>query len=159
MFKYDKKLALLWVVFGIIPFLLDRITKYLVIINVIVSQVICSIANIYVTYNRGVAWGLGSDLHETSTIVLQCFIGCVLLYFVWYMRHVLHNKILTMACMLILSGGVSNYLDRLMYGGVIDFIQLHVGDWFFPVFNVADVSISIGAVLLLYGILMDFHES
>jgi len=160
MYKYDRKqLALQWMIFACIPFLLDRVTKYLVVTNVIFSQVICSFFNVYVTYNRGVAWGVGSDLHETSTMFLQLFIGCVLIYFVWYMRHVLHNKILTTACMLILSGGISNYLDRIMYGGVVDFIQLHIGEWFFPVFNVADVSITVGAVLLLYGILMDFNES
>lgn len=52
---------------------------------------------------------------------------------------------------LILGGAVGNLIDRLLLGHVVDFIQLHYGGWFFPAFNIADASITIGAMLLLGG--------
>jgi signal peptidase II len=136
----------------LITFLLDRITKYLVISEIIQTQMITDFFNIFVTFNRGIAWGIGSDLHDTHTFMLYTFIACVLIYFIYYLKEVLHSKVLTAACMFILSGGISNFIDRIWYGSVIDFIQLHWGDWYFPVFNVADVSITIGAAIFLLGI-------
>lgn len=148
MYRYAR-----WSLFFIVPFLLDRYTKYLVLINVIQSNVVTAFFNFYVTFNRGIAWGIGNELHGTHTIMLNTFIACVLIYFAFYMRHMLHNNYLTVACMLILAGGISNFIDRVWYGSVIDFLQFHWGDWFFPVFNVADISITLGALLLLYGII------
>ena len=55
----------------------------------------------------------------------------------------------TLSIMLILSGAVSNIIDRLTYGCVIDFIDLH----FWPVFNLADVFITMGAIMLIYRML------
>jgi signal peptidase II len=85
-------------------------------------------------------------------MMLYAFIGCVLLYFIYYLKEVFHNKILATACMFIVSGGISNFIDRIWYGSVIDFVQLHYNDWYFPVFNVADVSITIGAIIFLLGV-------
>jgi signal peptidase II len=135
-----------------VTFLLDRITKYFVIKEFITSQIITEYFNIFVTFNRGIAWGIGGDLHDTYTMMLYAFIGCVLLYFIYYLKEVFHNKILATACMFIVSGGISNFIDRIWYGSVIDFVQLHYNDWYFPVFNVADVSITIGAIIFLLGV-------
>lgn len=145
MYKYAR-----WSLFFVIPFVLDRWTKYLVLIDVIRTTIVTNFFNVYVTFNRGIAWSIGSDLQDMHRFMLNFFIACVLIYFISYMRHVLHNAYLTIACMLILAGGVSNFIDRLWYGSVIDFLQFHCLDWFFPVFNIADVSITFGAILLLY---------
>jgi len=51
---------------------------------------------------------------------------------------------------LIISGALGNAIDRLIYGYVIDFIDLHVGSFHWPAFNIADTAISIGIVLFLY---------
>jgi signal peptidase II len=147
-----------WIILFALPLFADRITKYLVLSGAWQSQIIAPFFNLYVTYNHGIAWSMGSDLHDNAAILLKIFIAVVLIYFAWYMRTIMHNGVLAMACMLILSGGISNFLDRIMYGSVVDFIQLHLGDWFFPVFNVADVAISVGALLLLYGLLVVEHD-
>lgn len=139
-----------YIIVFLASFFLDRLTKYWIITGFIKPQVVCSFFNIYVTFNRGIAWGIGSDLHDWYTKILYLFIACLLLYFIYYLKNILHNKILSIACMFILSGGISNFIDRIWYGAVIDFIQLHLHEWYFPVFNVADISISFGAALLLY---------
>lgn len=148
MFKYAK----LWPWF-IIPFLVDRYTKYLVLIDWIRSTTICDFMNIYVTYNRGISWGIGSDLDDGHRLLLNLFIAGVLLYFIYSMRTMVHNIYLSIAGMLILAGGISNFIDRVWYGNVIDFLQFHINDWYFPVFNIADVSITVGAILMLYVII------
>jgi len=53
------------------------------------------------------------------------------------------------ALALILAGAVGNLIDRAWLGQVIDFIQVYYDRWYFPVFNVADISINIGAALLV----------
>lgn len=143
MYKYVK-ISLLF----LISFMLDRWTKYLVLQGVLESCMINNWLNVCVAYNRGIAWGIGSDSFFNNGFVLPVIIFCVLAYFTWYMYQCIHDTMLITACALILSGGVSNLCDRISYGRVIDFIQLHYGDWYFPVFNVADVSITVGALLL-----------
>ena len=51
--------------------------------------------------------------------------------------------------MLIIGGAVGNVIDRLLYGYVIDFIDVFYGSWHWPTFNIADSAISVGAFLLL----------
>jgi signal peptidase II len=59
------------------------------------------------------------------------------------------EKLLCIALSLILGGAAGNVLDRLMYGAVVDFIDLHYANWHWPAFNVADSAICIGAVLII----------
>ena len=138
----------------VMTFLLDRISKYWVITEFIENQEVNDFFNIFVTFNRGIAWGIGGDLHDTYTKILYAFIACVLIYFIFYLKEFFHNMIFAIASVFILSGGISNFIDRIWYGSVIDFIQLHWGDWYFPVFNVADVSITIGAVIFLLAVFL-----
>ncbi|MBI2344536.1 signal peptidase II [Candidatus Dependentiae bacterium] len=138
-----------WIIF-FISFFLDRITKYWIITGIIKPQVIGSCFNIYITFNRGIAWGIGSNFHSYYSNILYFFIAGLLIYFIYYLKSILHNKILSVACMLILAGGISNFIDRIWYGAVVDFLQLHWNYWYFPVFNVADVSITVGALFILY---------
>ena len=50
----------------------------------------------------------------------------------------------------ILAGALGNLYDRFLLGYVIDFIEIHYGNFYWPIFNIADISISIGVILLLY---------
>jgi len=139
----------------VVPFLLDRMTKYLIVSEVWQSQAITSFFNIYFTYNQGIAWSIGSGLDGEYVTLVMLVIAAILVYFAWYMYLVASDRKMLGSCLLILSGGVSNFLDRMWFGGVVDFIQLHLGSWYFPVFNVADVAITIGALCLSYFFLCD----
>lgn len=59
------------------------------------------------------------------------------------------NVMVASALALVLGGAFGNLIDRAAYGWVIDFISLHWGEWYFPAFNVADASITVGAALLI----------
>ena len=68
---------------------------------------------------------------------------------VWLHRLKPEEKWLAAALALILAGAVGNLIDRVWLGQVIDFIQVYYDRWYFPVFNLADIAINIGAALLV----------
>lgn len=104
------------------------------------------IINIYCTNNSGAAWSMFAGhtwflLSVTIVIMLVC-IALLLKYGV-------KDKLMFWAMMLVLSGGIGNMIDRIFRGGeVVDFIQLDF--WkSYPIFNIADCAIVIGACLLM----------
>ncbi len=71
------------------------------------------------------------------------------LYILWLLRKNQTDKLLSFALSFILGGALGNVLDRMMYGAVVDFIDLHYGNWHWPAFNIADSAICIGATLIV----------
>jgi signal peptidase II len=59
------------------------------------------------------------------------------------------EKLFCSGLALILGGAVGNLIDRMAWGHVVDFLQLHAGGWYWPAFNVADSAITVGAVLVV----------
>ncbi len=157
MLKFVKKAHLhLFLLCFVVPLLIDRLTKYFIVHGIWKSHSVTSVLNIYFTYNRGIAWGIGSNLDHEYVMLTTVVVASVLFYFAWYLRLVADDHKMLGSCLLILSGGVSNFFDRIWFGGVIDFIQFHWANWFFPVFNIADVCITVGALLLSYFFLCDY---
>lgn len=103
-----------------------------------------------VTYNRGVSWSLLSYKSmigfSAVTLLIMGVIGLLVMHMVTEYRknNMLFGEIL------VLGGALSNLYDRLVYGGVLDFIRLQYGSWVFPVFNVADIAIVGGVLIMLY---------
>lgn len=75
---------------------------------------------------------------------------------VWMFKTSATQKLLLIALSFVLSGAIGNMIDRIYQGFVIDFIDFHYAGWHFPTFNVADICINIGVVLL---ILTEFKKS
>lgn len=73
------------------------------------------------------------------------------IYILILLRKSLTEKLLCIALSLILGGALGNVLDRMMYGAVVDFIDLYYGNWHWPAFNIADSAICIGAALIIWG--------
>ncbi len=68
---------------------------------------------------------------------------------VWIFKTPVAQRITLAALALVLSGAIGNMIDRIYQGFVIDFIDFHYAGWHFPIFNVADICISMGALLLI----------
>jgi len=81
-------------------------------------------------------------------VVLAVVVCTVLL--VWLGRLQRHETRIALPLSLIIGGAAGNVIDRVLYGYVIDFIDVYYGDWHWPTFNVADSAISVGAALLLF---------
>lgn len=133
-----------------VPLFIDRVTKYCVISQIIPDQQILSFLDVYLTYNRGISWGVGSSEHHGQFVFISFLVALVLLMFCWFMYKTPMNRMALGACLVILSGALSNFYDRIHFGGVVDFILFYWGSWWFPVFNMADVFIFCGTCVLLY---------
>ena len=99
--------------------------------------------------NRGIAFGQlqeGGSFGRWFFVVLA--IAAALAVFVYFLRTPRNDDRVMGACALLLAGIVGNLTDRVRLGYVIDFIAMHAGSYHWPTFNVADASISIGALLL-----------
>ncbi len=126
---------------------LDYLTKRLVNTHIDQSEAIplLSFLRIVHVQNKGAAFGLFSDIGNSIFIIIS-FIAIILV--VVYLLNI-KGGIETFSLSLILGGAIGNLIDRLLRGGVIDFIDFYIGKWHWPAFNVADSSLTIGMVLFL----------
>jgi signal peptidase II len=139
-------------------FALDRLTKWIIESRVSFVEsyrVIPGFFDIVHSENRGVAFGLLNDsTSEWRTVLLVAFslvaVG-VVGYTLWKSAHLSWNTVYGLA--LILGGAAGNVFDRLLSGRVTDFLELYVGEWHWPTFNMADSAIVIGSGLLLLDLL------
>ncbi len=102
-------------------------------------------------YNEGAAWSFLSDAggwQRWFFVVLTFVVSIALI--VWIYRSWRSEALLAFSLSLVLGGAIGNLIDRLLYGHVIDFIQWHYGGWYFPTFNVADMSITAGAAIMIW---------
>ena len=138
---------LLWSLLAGIIIILDQLTKYLVVENIGKTQVITLIPKVldlvYVK-NTGAAFNiLSGRIGFLSIISLLFVIGVI-----WYMIvKKPQNRLFCIALMLLFSGAVGNMADRIFRGFVVDFIKTVFIE--FPVFNIADIAITCGAILLI----------
>lgn len=107
--------------------------------------------NLALGYNRGVSFGMLADVGGWQRWPLVILALAVALWLVvWLARHPVSGEATSkLALALIIGGALGNAVDRMAYGHVTDFIQLHWRGWAWPTFNLADVAISLGAILLV----------
>ena len=108
-----------------------------------------SFLNISYIGNSGGALGLFEEnqMAVRSALFLIFLILCLFLIFVFLRKT--QNRFLILALSFILGGAVGNYLDRARLGYVIDFIEWHIKGWHSPIFNVADLFITTGILIIL----------
>jgi signal peptidase II len=106
--------------------------------------------NLTLVYNRGAAFGFLNDAAGWQNVffVGVAIAACVVIGYLLHRADV-RNYGSTVGLTLILGGAVGNVIDRLIYGHVIDFIDVYYRSWHWPAFNVADSAITIGAILLV----------
>jgi signal peptidase II len=130
---------------------IDRICKIIIFKNIPVGRsipVIEGIFHISPAYNKGIAFGLCRSCHINILTAVSLLAIILILYIMLIKRPGRH--MLMIGFSLILGGAAGNLIDRLAYGHVLDFIDLRV--W--PVFNIADSCITIGAGLILWNLLV-----
>lgn len=108
------------------------------------------------TENRGIAFGQlqeGGSVGRWFFVILAIAAAIGVLYY--FLRTPRNDDRILGACALLLAGITGNLTDRIRFGYVIDFISAHAGSYHWPVFNVADASICVGALLLAYDLLVE----
>lgn len=131
--------------------IIDRVTKHLAItFEGTTASILPGLSFVYVK-NRGISWGM-FYAHSFPTFVLMSTIVAMVIGVLGaytYQRWMQNQSII--GEVLVLTGALCNMLDRVLYAGVIDFIEFSYRGWTFPVFNVADVAIVIGVGIMLIG--------
>ena len=133
-------------------FLIDRITKELVIRyvenNFDYEIFTSNYLNIILTWNDGIAFGLLSQNDSLIYNLISLLIFTIILVLVWMLKS--NYGISFFALLLIIGGAVGNFYDRIINKSVPDFIDFHVGEFHWFVFNFADVFISIGVIIMIF---------
>lgn len=120
------------------------------IVDVVAKLLALSWCGDEIVLNKGISWSIfHSSVPAVSRLVI-CVVTAFICFFIFYtMRQMrLERSIWGETC--VLAGAISNLIDRLIYGGVVDFIHLSFCGYSFPIFNIADIAISVGAALILW---------
>ena len=141
-------------------FLLDRISKIL-ILNILnesgnVDIYINSFLNFYLVWNKGIGFGLLSSDHDffyNVVTILIVIINFVIIYMLFKEKGIKYYFLL-----IILGGSLGNLFDRFYYRAVPDFVDLNYNGYHWFIFNVADIFITIGIILLILAELMSYKK-
>ena len=98
-------------------------------------------------FNRGVSFGFMNEYQYSNIVFL--ILASILSVIVLIIMIKSDNKLDRLVYAMIFAGATSNIIDRIIHGAVMDFIYIHIGDYAWPAFNLADAAISIGAVILV----------
>ena len=147
-----NRLTLLGIVAALIVLAVDQASKWWILYRLDLPDtgqvVLLPVLNFTMVWNRGVTFGLLNGFGGWSYLVLAGVAFAVVVALGMWL-HRAESRIVAIALGTIVGGALSNVIDRLRYGAVVDFIQAHLGAWSWYVFNVADAAIVCGVATLL----------
>lgn len=135
--------------------LLDQVSKRIVVENIEIfanNLEISKYFNLVYVENRGVSFGIFSE-HDKSFYfgILSMLVSAYIIYLLVKSNDLIESLGLS----LILGGAIGNGVDRLYYGYVVDFIDLHLNNLHWPAFNFADTFITFGAMVFVFSIILN----
>ncbi|MGM0522697.1 MAG: signal peptidase II [Bacillota bacterium] len=138
----------MYYVIAVIMIIIDQWTKYLVIENMTIGESIPIIDNIfYLTSHRnpGAAWGILQGQMWFFYIITLIVVGIIIYYIEHYVKT---NRLLGISLGLVLGGAIGNLIDRVRFQEVVDFVDVYIFSYDYPIFNVADSSLVVGVILI-----------
>ena len=150
-FKNQSKNFFINLILIILIFGLDRISKIYVINlknNNLIKEIFSSkFLNINLIWNEGIAFGLFSfgqnNLYNFLTVII---VGVIFLVFIMMIKA---NGVKRYALLMIFAGAIGNVYDRIVFKSVPDFIDFHIGEFHWFIFNVADIFITLGVFFMI----------
>ena len=146
----SPQLKWLWISLWVIG--MDQVTKQIAEAQLTPHQAVNLLPYFdwYLTYNTGAAFSLLADAGGWQRWLFTVIAIVISFVIVQWLRKLPASETLTaLSLSLILGGAIGNLIDRILLGHVIDYIQVWLGSYPFPAFNLADAAISVGAVLLI----------
>ncbi len=144
------QLKWLWLSLGVI--VIDQVTKQIAEAQLSLHESVNLIPYFdwYLTYNTGAAFSLLADAGgwQRWLFTVIAIVVCVVIV-QWIRKLPPEDSLTALSLGLILGGAIGNLIDRILLGHVIDYIQVWLGSYPFPAFNIADAAISVGAALLI----------
>lgn len=141
-----------------IVFLVDFLTKLWIVNNIAYGThiSITTFLNIAHVKNFGISYGLFSTKHPLGSWIFTAIIILVLFFLINVIRKT-ENKTSKCSLLFVMGGALGNLFDRVYYGSVVDFLDFHLCQWHWYVFNIADCAIVAG--IIVYGIVESFTNS
>ena len=161
MVKVNSGVMLRYLWLSLLVIIADQATKWIANTQLEYHQPVAVLPYFewFLSYNKGAAFSFLADAggwQRWFFMVLAIVISIVL--FVWIKKLQPHEKLTAIALSLILGGAIGNVIDRVLLGHVIDFIQVWLGSYPWPAFNIADSAISVGAVILILSGMIAPHQ-
>ena len=143
--------------------ILDLATKQIIIRSLRLGEsfpVVSGYFDITFVLNPGAAFSFLATLSERvrNPFFIAISISAIVLIVIYHARFAHQHRLASFALSLVLGGATGNLLDRLRYGVVVDFLDVHIHQYHWPVFNVADSAISVGVSLMLLDMLLDWRD-
>ena len=133
----------------------DQISKYLIVQTLTLGETInvLPFLDFYLIFNTGIAFSFFDEGGELGRWILVFLVLLVCLYLVNVLISEELRKYETLALLMILSGGLGNLIDRVVWGHVIDFIHFYYENYSFYICNLADTFITIGVIIYILDLL------
>ncbi len=150
---------MLILILSVLLIVIDQISKILVSTNLYEYDSISIISNFFnITYAKNI--GAAFSLLKGGRIIFIFLAILVIILLTIYIKNNYNNlnKIDKISLILILSGSTGNLIDRIIYGYVIDFLDFKIFNYNYPIFNLADTYIVIGAILMLFNMIKKEHK-
>ena len=129
----------------------DRLSKLAVLDALVPGEriAVTGFCNLVLVFNRGAAFSFLAGASGWQTLLFAVIALAAALVVSWLILRMPGRRLLCTGLALILGGALGNLVDRLLYGQVVDFVDLHAFGWHWPAFNVADSGITVGAGLVI----------
>lgn len=152
MLKILSKSGLWWLPISAVAFILDQWTKTIATdsLKMYEAVVVNNYLNWTLMHNEGMAFSFLADQSGWQRWGIS-IVGVIIVVWLltWLRKNAFSNTFLNLGLTLVIGGALGNIYDRLSMGYVVDFIEAHYNDYFWPAFNVADTAISLGAFFLI----------
>jgi len=145
-----------WFLLSFVLIIADQLSKWYIKSNyeLLVSKEIIK-DFFYITHhqNTGAAWGIFGD----STILLAIASGIVTIFLIGFL-YIIDSRFGRLSLAMIIAGAIGNFIDRVLYMKVTDFLDFYIFKYDFPIFNIADCCVVVGTILLCIYILFIYKE-
>lgn len=153
-----KPRALYWLLFVVVGVILDLLTKKWANTSLLYGESVPILPGLNWTlvYNQGAAFSFLANhdgWQRWFFVAVSSIISIIL--FVWIRRTKASERLLRVGLVMVLTGAIGNLIDRLMLGYVVDFIHLYYKDYHWPIFNIADIFVSLGVVFIILSSLLE----
>ena len=150
---FNNKSNLNLLIFSIFLLIFDQVSKAMIVsqFDLYESISVAPFFNLTFVVNYGFAFGFLNS-PSLNQIIVSVVILSIIIYFL-YLLIKTQDRVFRICLVLILSGALGNFIDRIYRGYVVDFIDIYVFNYHWPAFNIADSCISVGFVILIFNIL------
>ena len=140
-----------WLCIAALVVLVDQLTKIMItqMFSYGQSKPVTSFFNLVLAYNKGAAFSFLAAEGGWQRYLFSGIAVAAAAFIIYLLKRHAGQRLFCWALALVLGGAVGNLIDRIVYGHVIDFLDVHVAGWHWPAFNIADSAICIGAAMFI----------